>query len=922
MPEPEPEPEPKPAMDVFGSVGERSTELLHALRVVEERSGAKLAAATEVHLATPAVKAQIAAWAGQSYSAEREAACEQLRDELAACASVGEARACPAFAAFEETVGGIPAKLLKAGQDADAAQLLAFAEGQVKRYSRATAAQRAEGRARKAAEREVAASSSAEAAEAAAEAAALAAAHAEWLALSDHRAIAVRVSGLPGGASLRVSSHNVMERVADGVQTYAGSMPCVKGSRGKGYSTLLSDAMLSAPAVARHEQRVLGWVDAQLGAADAVCLQEVDRSLLRALCSDGRWHVHACATADEPPPAGSSGRCCAITAICTLDPPRCLLPDVVVTTSKKVRRHAAAVLDCGVTLVSVHVRHTERQSGGRGQPSNAENIAQTVDAIAAAFADALRSGEAVLACGDFNGPAAGSITEAGSVAARGAVAPTPTQFDKELAVDGAVVLTHGMAGSQVDVFVCDCEQQASSAAGAAIELAPPAIEGSPLLLLSDELCISVLTASEASGAPVLGATDLASVETSCSHFHCSRQADVGGAASLPERAAQLLLLGRADAWRIHVGGNESHKLALYLLQIGALPSVLAGTISAGLSHTVLTELGAEVIYSCGAGGAGQLGFMSAQADDAAVPSPVTPEAPNNLVGLRELEGLRAHHPRAAVHMNGRIACLSAGGIHTLAAGSCGVVSWGDAGAGALGHGFAPSHSSQPAPRIVGSLRQSVTLVAAGLRHSACVTAEGQLWTFGEGFGGKLGHGSEANCFEPTRVERLDERAVRVACGGHSTAVVTAGRRLLLWGMVSPTSMEGVRVPTEVELLSEGEPVPMRDVSCGVVHYAAVSWDGRLFTWGRNQHGQLGRQTEAAGSAWRKDEVEALADQHIVSVACGHNHTAAVDDSGTLYTFGRREMLQYGGERNVISQPPSPVLGPVRYNHILLFFNCR
>ena len=135
------------------------------------------------------------------------------------------------------------------------------------------------------------------------------------------------------------------------------------------------------------------------------------------------------------------------------------------------RRHDAAVLDCGVTLVSVHVRHTERQSGGRGQPSNAENIAQTVDAIAAAFADALHSGKAVLACGDFNGPAAGSITEAaGGVASRGAVAPTPTQFDKELAVDGAVVLTHGMAGSQVDVFVCDCEQQASSAAGAASPL--------------------------------------------------------------------------------------------------------------------------------------------------------------------------------------------------------------------------------------------------------------------------------------------------------------------------------------------------------------------------------------------------------------------------------------------------------------------
>ena len=107
------------------------------------------------------------------------------------------------------------------------------------------------------------------------------------------------------------------------------------------------------------------------------------------------------------------------------------------------------------------------------------------------------------------------------------------------------------------------------------------------------------------------------------------------------------------------------------------------------------------------------------------------------------------------------------------------------------------------------------------------------------------------------------------------------------------------------------------VACGERHSAAVTEDGRLFTWGRNLHGELGRGTDHSASAnsllhgesaaakpLRPEEgntasAEALAStsaprmvtalQHVrvTSVAVGRTHTLALTDDGRVFAFGAR-----------------------------------
>lgn len=67
-------------------------------------------------------------------------------------------------------------------------------------------------------------------------------------------------------------------------------------------------------------------------------------------------------------------------------------------------------------------------------------------------------------------------------------------------------------------------------------------------------------------------------------------------------------------------------------------------------------------------------------------------------------------------------------------------------------------------------------------HSAAVTLSGKLFTWGHGRGGRLGHGNEDVCMLPTMVEALAHKEVtQVAASDTHTAAVTADGELFTWG---------------------------------------------------------------------------------------------------------------------------------------------
>ncbi|KAI5073199.1 hypothetical protein GOP47_0011212 [Adiantum capillus-veneris] len=250
------------------------------------------------------------------------------------------------------------------------------------------------------------------------------------------------------------------------------------------------------------------------------------------------------------------------------------------------------------------------------------------------------------------------------------------------------------------------------------------------------------------------------------------------------------------------------------------------------------------------------------------------------LGQKEAVGvLSVSHPRILkgsreLHFV-RAAC---GASHTLAlTGSGDVYSFGQGTFGALGHGNTESCS---VPTFVNDLWGfGIVQIACGENHSVALSIDGQVFSWGRGKYGQLGHGSLNNEMSPLQVKALaDQMIVQIVSGGDHTMAVNSEKLVLAWGrghwgQTGLGTLADVHTPTEVHL-PQGELVVQ--AAAGARHTVVLTESGNLFGWGDGEQGQLGRSASNKVQTFPFQISDSMGNGLAASyVVAGGNHTLLV-----------------------------------------------
>jgi len=234
--------------------------------------------------------------------------------------------------------------------------------------------------------------------------------------------------------------------------------------------------------------------------------------------------------------------------------------------------------------------------------------------------------------------------------------------------------------------------------------------------------------------------------------------------------------------------------------------------------------------------------------------------------------------------------ISCGQYYTVAIKTDGTLwSWGFNSNGQLGVNDTTSRSTPVTTLLGGTNWKSV---AGGYVHTISIKTDGTLWTWGSNTNGQLGVNDTTNRSTPVTTLLGGTNWKSIADGGtlHTISIKTDGT-LWTWGR-NDRGQLGINTTnttlTPVTTLLGG--TNWKSISCGQLYTIATKTDGTLWNWGFNAYGQLGVNDITSRST---PVTTLLGGTNWKSTSGGGYYTVALTTDGTLWTWGRNSYGQLG-----------------------------
>jgi alpha-tubulin suppressor-like RCC1 family protein len=271
---------------------------------------------------------------------------------------------------------------------------------------------------------------------------------------------------------------------------------------------------------------------------------------------------------------------------------------------------------------------------------------------------------------------------------------------------------------------------------------------------------------------------------------------------------------------------------------------------------------------------------------------------------------------------GNVIATAAGELHSLGLDSFGNVwAWGNNDLGQLGSDLGSGVRAASVPVRNTALfaqvdqhgRPPITAIAAGSNHSLALDSAGLVWAWGSNDFGQLGLGSdEAFITVAAPILSLHGTPITaIAAGGNHTLALDWQGNVWVWGDNHHGELgigrQHVKRSTPVMVDFPLPKMHFTRIAAGALHSMVIDAGGNLWAFGYNGNGQLGIGTISSDVPKRVHFPEGT--PRLVMIAGGGAHSLAVDEDGNAWAWGFNLRGQLGIGTVTDSHAPARVIYP-------------
>lgn len=253
--------------------------------------------------------------------------------------------------------------------------------------------------------------------------------------------------------------------------------------------------------------------------------------------------------------------------------------------------------------------------------------------------------------------------------------------------------------------------------------------------------------------------------------------------------------------------------------------------------------------------------------------------------------------------------------------SCGLAGgkaycWGMNSHGQLGDGSKTDRTTPVAVDTSGVLNgKTLVEISTGRVNTVALDSEGNAYTWGDNEFGQLGDGTFESSLVPVEVDTSGVLAGKhleyITVGYGDVFVLDSDGIAYSWGRNNHGQLgDGTKEHQPYPVAFDEETnvlanTPLQKISNTGSFTLALDMDGKLWTWGHNNRGQMGDGTNTNSPfPVPVDTSGVLADKYIVDIFTGHYHAVALDSDGEAYAWGMNSHGQLGD--GTLTQQDSPV----------------